>query len=389
MGLALLLGHFLFGWIGVRWLAPRYENLWLHGLMSLLAATLLLPGLTRDFSRPTTRWLVTLVMWMEIPFFFSWMYFFNPGNAAWLATLCITIVCYYQLTDWRIATAGTLSGALLSWALFAWLMPGGLQANPVDAAVIAFSWACALLLGLSSANLRRDQLAHMLATMGIMAHELRTPLSTASLIGEALQMESQREQAHPRAAKLEQLGQRLQALVRAMNHQIDTQIANARLLQLPHYSEAVGAASLVRETVAAYPYTSKRQRECLKVVIAHDFTFHGPRAQFSQVLVNLMKNALHSLAAADSSYAAGALCITVDCGPDGGSIAVADDGVGIDPALLPHIFKPFFSSNHSIGHGLGLAFCQQVMHSAGGSIQVKSGRAIGAVFTLNLPLAPA
>ncbi|WP_293636518.1 HAMP domain-containing sensor histidine kinase [Polaromonas sp.] len=389
LGLVAMLGQPVFGWIWSRWLVQPYENLWLRGLMGLLAATLLLPGLSRDFSKPATQRLITLVLWIEIPLFFSWMYFCNAGSGAWLATICTMMVCYYQLTDWRIATAGTVSGALLSWALFAWLMPNGLQANPVDAVVIAFSWTCALLLGLSSANLRRDQLAHTLATMGIMAHELRTPLSTASLIGDALQMEIRREQAHPRAAKLEQLGQRLQTLVRAMNHQIDTQIANAKLLQLPHYSEAIGAAGLVSETVAAYPYSSSRQRECVRVDIHHDFSFCGSPAQFSQVLMNLMKNALHSLAAADSAYAAGALRITVDCGANGGRIAVADDGVGVDPALLAHIFKPFFSSNRSTGHGLGLAFCQQVVRSAGGRIQVKSGYAIGAVFTLELPLAPA
>ncbi|MDB5938717.1 MAG: integral rane sensor signal transduction histidine kinase [Polaromonas sp.] len=388
LGLATVLGQPLFGWIWARWLVQPYENLWLRGLMSLLGATLLLPGLIRNFSHPATRLLITLVMWIEIPLFFSWMYFCNGASAAWLATVCTMIVCYYHLTDWRIATAGIASAALLSWALFVGMMPNGFQGDPVDAVVIVFSWTCALLLGLSSANLRRDQLAHTLATMGIMAHELRTPLSTASLIGDALQMEIRREQAHPRAAKLEQLGQRLQALVRAMNHQIDTQIANAKLLQLPRYSEEMGAASLVSDTVAAYPYTANRQRECVRVVIHHDFNFCGSPAQFSQVLMNLMKNALHSLAAADSSYAAGALRITVDCGPDGGRIAVADDGAGVDPALLPHIFKPFFSSNRSTGHGLGLAFCQQVVRSAGGSIQVKSGYASGAVFTLVLPLAP-
>ena len=388
LGLATVLGQPLFGWVWSSWLVQPYENLWLRGLMSLLGAALFLPGLSRDFSNPATRWLLTLIMWIEIPVYFSWMYFCNDGSAAWLATLCTMIVCYYHLTDWRIATAGIASGALLSWTLFVGLMPFGFHGNPVDGVVVAYSWACALLLGLSSANLRRDQLAHTLATMGIMAHELRTPLSTASLIGDALQMETRREQAHPRAAKLEQLGQRLQALVRSMNHQIDTQIANAKLLQLPRYSEAVHAASLVNETVAAYPYTSSRQRECVRVDIHQDFTFHGSPAQFSQVLMNLMKNALHSLAAADSSYAPGALRIAVDKGPDGGRIAVADDGVGIDPALLPHIFKPFFSSNRSTGHGLGLAFCQQVVRSSGGTIQVKSSHAFGAVFTLVLPPAP-
>ena len=389
LGLASMLGQPLFGWVWSRWLVQPYENLWLRGVMCLLGGVLLLPGLSRDFSKPATRVLVTLIMWIEMPFFFSWMYFCNAGSAAWLATMCTIIVCYYHLTDWRIATAGIASGALLSWTLFGWLMPDSLQASAVDIVVISFSWICALLLGLSSANLRRDQLAHTLATMGIMAHELRTPLSTASLIGDALQMEIRRDQSPPRAAKIEQLGQRLQALVRSMNHQIDTQIANAKLLQLPRYSEAIEAASLVNETVEAYPYISNRQRECVRVVIQHDFTFAGSRAQFSQVLMNLMKNALHSLAAADSAYAPGALRITIEGSANGGRIAVADDGVGVDPALLAHIFKPFFSSNRSTGHGLGLAFCQQVVRSSGGSIQVKSGYAIGAVFTLNLPLAPA
>ena len=44
--------------------------------------------------------------------------------------------------------------------------------------VIAFCWFMGLLLGLSSSNLRREQLNHTLGTMGIMAHELRTPLAT-------------------------------------------------------------------------------------------------------------------------------------------------------------------------------------------------------------------
>ncbi|MDB5884228.1 MAG: integral rane sensor signal transduction histidine kinase [Polaromonas sp.] len=388
LGLASLLGQPLFGWIWSQWLVQPYENPWLRGLMSLLGALLLLPALSRDFSNPRVRLFLTLVMWIELPLFFSWMYLRNGGSAAWLATVCTMIVCYYHLTDWRIATVGIVSAALVSWALQVLLVPGAPHGSAVDAVVILFSWGCALLLGLSSANLRRDQLAHTLATMGIMAHELRTPLSTAGLIGEAMQMEARREPGHPRTAKLELLGQRLHALVRTMNHQIDTQIVNAKLLQLPRSSELVAVAALVRDIVLNYPYGSTRQRECVRLAIRNDFIFFGSTSQFSQVLMNLIKNALHSLAAADSSYASGALRIEVDCSPTQGRIAVADDGVGIDPVLLPHIFKPFFSSNRSTGHGLGLAFCQQVVRSAGGTIQVKSGYAIGAVFTVILPIAP-
>jgi two-component system CAI-1 autoinducer sensor kinase/phosphatase CqsS len=244
-----------------------------------------------------------------------------------------------------------------------------------------------LLLGVSSANLRREHLAHTLATMGIMAHELRTPLSTAALIGDAIQQEVQRQPDHPRAMKLDKLGQRLHTLVRNMNHQIDTQIANAKLLQLPQYAEQVSAGTLVQEVVASYPYASSRQRECVKLVIHDNFTFCSSPTQFSQVLDNLIKNALHSLTAADSLYHPGALRIEVGRVQKQGHIIVADDGIGIEPALLQQIFKPFFSSNRSTGHGLGLAFCQQVVQSAGGSLHVKSEYAVGALFTIMLPIA--
>jgi two-component system CAI-1 autoinducer sensor kinase/phosphatase CqsS len=68
-----------------------------------------------------------------------------------------------------------------------------------------------------------------------------------------------------------------------------------------------------------------------------------------------------------------------------GRIIVADEGMGIDAALLPQIFKPFFSSNRGTGHGLGLAFCQQVVQSAGGNIHVKSEFAVGPFLPLSCP----
>jgi two-component system, CAI-1 autoinducer sensor kinase/phosphatase CqsS len=391
--LAMAGGHPLFYWIWSSWLKQPYENPWLRGLMSALGLLLLIKPVNRDLSSRRTGALVTAIMWLELPLFFSWMYLCNSGNAVWLPSLCVIVLVYYHLTDWRLATLGTISGALLAWTLFHFVNP----ATPVllerqyalDAVLIAFSWSCALLLGVSSANLRRDHLAHTLAAMGIMAHELRTPLSTAALIGDAIQLEVQRQPAHPRAMKLEQLGQRLHTLVRNMNRQIDTQIANARLLQLPRHAEQVSAATLVKEAVASYPYASGRQQACVQMTVHDDFVFCASASQFSQVLDNLIKNALHSLTAADSLLQPGALRIEIDRLQIQGRITVADNGTGIAPALLPQIFKPFFSSNRNTGHGLGLAFCQQVVHSAGGSIQVQSQAATGAIFTILMPIADA
>ena len=390
LGLVVMLGQPLFGWIWINVYPQAYESIWMRGLMSALAGLLLLPLINRHLSAIKAQVLFSIIIWLEFPFFFCWMYLCNGGNTVWFASVCAMILIYYHLTDWRIATLGTVTGALTAWAAFYWL------ANPVftgvtelttNAVVISFSWGCALLLGLSSADLRREHLSSTLATMGIMAHELRTPLSTAALLADAIQIEVRRQIDNPRAQHVEKLALKLHALVRNMNHQIDTQIANAKLRELPRHSELVSASRLVTEVVANYPYAASSQRACVRVVIHDEFTFRSSSRQFSQVLDNLMKNAFHTLMSADSRYPLGALRIEVSASRHSGKILVQDEGMGIEPKLLPQIFKPFFSSNRGTGHGLGLAFCQQVVHSAGGSIHVKSEFAVGAIFTIELPIA--
>lgn len=391
LGLFIFSGHALYGWIWSYWLPQPYENLTLRVMASLLGGSLMTRRVNHDPGSRLTQWIFGLVFWLDLPVLFSWMYLGNSGSAVWLASTTVMVVIYYQVTDWRLATVGTLTGGLLAWGLFHDWGPD-VPAVPenqlaIDTAVLAFAWTCALVLSLLSANRRREHLASTLATIGIMAHEMRTPLSTVALIGDAIQLEVQRQPDTSRAPQLDRLAARLHMLVRNMNHQIDMQIANAKLLQLTRYSERVSAAQLVHDVVAAYPYPSTRQRECVKVLVHNDFTFLASTTQFSQVLDNLIKNALHSLVAADSRYPHGALCINVGLQRQRGRIVVTDDGMGIDAALLPQIFNPFFSSNHGTGHGLGLAFCRQVVKISGGRIHVKSEYAVGAIFTIELPIA--
>lgn len=391
LGLSFFLGNILFAWIWTIWLPQPYENLWLRIIASLLGYSLMTHRVSRDPSSALTQGVFGLVFWLELPVIFSWMYLCNSGNTVWLATMAAMVLIYYHVTDWRLATLGTITGGLLALTAF-YLVGPTVPLIPenqwaIHAVVFAFAWSIALVLSLSSANLRREQLGRTLATMGIMAHELRTPLSTAALLGDAIQLEVQRQPDNPRGPQLDKLALRLHTLVRIMNHQIDTQIANAKLLQLPRYTEKVSATQVVNDVVANYPYAASQQRECLRVLVVNEFVFQSSASQFSQVLDNLMKNAFHSLMAADSRYPHGALRIEVRALHGRGMITVEDEGMGIKPALLPHIFKPFFSSNRGAGHGLGLAFCQQVVQSAGGSIHVTSEFTVGALFTIELPVA--
>lgn len=390
LGLFTLVGHPLFGWIWGQWLPQPYESPALRAVMGTLGLLLISESITNDPSSKLSARIFSVVFWIQLPFFFSWMYLCNNGNTVWLASYCAMVLIYYHVTDWRAATLGTVSGALLAWALFQVFGPAvtpmSQQQFSINAVVIAFSWASALLLGLSSANLRREHLQHTLTTMGIMAHELRTPLATMSLIGDAVRNEGRQIKEPGGGQRLDQLVVRLHTLVRNMNQQIDTQIANARLLRLPTHRESVAAAALLRNVVKDYPYRNSRERECVVLVLRKDFSFESSYRLFAQVINNLLKNAFRALAATSSAAKPGDLRIEVGVLNGYGRIIVTDQGTGVPSELQARIFEPFFSTDRGTGHGLGLAFCQQVVESAGGTIRVKSESGRGAIFIIELPV---
>jgi signal transduction histidine kinase len=74
-------------------------------------------------------------------------------------------------------------------------------------------------------------------------------------------------------------------------------------------------------------------------------------------------------------------------------ILVVDNGTGIAPRDLPHIFEPFYRGADAVarqihGSGLGLSLVQRIMQELGGRVTVKSDPGHGSTFTLHLPIAP-
>lgn len=66
------------------------------------------------------------------------------------------------------------------------------------------------------------------------------------------------------------------------------------------------------------------------------------------------------------------------------TLEVTDEGPGINPADLPRIFQPFYTTKPT-GTGLGLAVVRRIAEALGGSVEARCGEARGAVFTLSLP----
>lgn len=127
------------------------------------------------------------------------------------------------------------------------------------------------------------------------------------------------------------------------------------------------------------------EEEGRKVVVHRDYRFRGKvfcnLGQLNQVFMNLLTNALQAIDREGE--------IWVRTEQKGGEILITleDNGQGIPPEVLPHIFEPFYTTKEvGSGTGLGLSISHKVIQDHGGRIAVESTPGRGSKFTLHLPV---
>jgi signal transduction histidine kinase len=123
--------------------------------------------------------------------------------------------------------------------------------------------------------------------------------------------------------------------------------------------------------------------------ISEDQTIWANRNQITQVLVNLLQNALHALQKKHCSDIEPTIWIRGIEENGESLIIVRDNGEGISAENLQKIFDPFFTTKDvGEGMGLGLSICYRIMKQHGGHIQVLSEPGIYSEFRLHFPLKP-
>ena len=101
--------------------------------------------------------------------------------------------------------------------------------------------------------------------------------------------------------------------------------------------------------------------------------------QLQQVLVNLIKNAMHAMTKG------GTLTLQTGESADGVWVSVADTGGGIPQEQINRIFEPFYTTKKK-GTGLGLMIVQRIVRAHGGHIELESHVGRGTMFRIWLPL---
>ena len=228
----------------------------------------------------------------------------------------------------------------------------------------------------------RDRSRDFLADV---SHELRTPLAALRTFNELLK-EGAGDDPEARAEFLESSGQQIERLDWLAQNLLELSKLDSGLVLLDLRPDDLRAAveTAVEQTAAA---ARKRGVHVdLRLPDAPVRIRHDPQ-RIGQVVANLVGNAVKFTPRGGS--------VTVDLEPtaEGARIIVADTGVGIDPAELPHIFERFYRGSRAneargSGSGLGLAIVRSIVDMHGGSIVVESRVGQGSTFTVELPRDP-
>ncbi|HYG76560.1 MAG TPA: PAS domain S-box protein [Planctomycetota bacterium] len=222
--------------------------------------------------------------------------------------------------------------------------------------------------------------------IAMLAHELRNPLGP---IRNGVQL-LRKSQLDPSAAERlrEMIDRQASHMSRIVDDLLDvSRITNGRIvLKL----ETIDLVQMVRELAGDYRHDFERAQVTFKLEIQAEAAWViGDRTRLAQAVGNLLHNA------AKFTTAQGQVTVRLAAIGDKVELVVADDGAGIDPAVLPMLFEPFVQGSQALdrsrgGLGLGLALVKGLIDLHGGTVKAFSdGIGKGAEFILCLPLTAA
>lgn len=229
------------------------------------------------------------------------------------------------------------------------------------------------------ANARKDEF------LAIVSHQLRTPLN--AILGWA--------QVLRRAPDLTEVGEAVTVIernARAQNRLIQDLLDLSRIIsgQLRLDSNRVELDQVIEAAIdSVLPEASAKQIKISTNIEPFATPVMGDAARLQQIIWNLLSNAIRSCREGGR--------IQITCNPDGEEdadavLTVTDNGAGLTPEELPHVFERFHlganAARDKVSLGLGLAIAKELVDMHGGTISAQSpGPGKGATFTVTFPLA--
>ncbi len=223
-------------------------------------------------------------------------------------------------------------------------------------------------------NLSQQQrLVTMGQTAASLAHQIRTPLSSAILYSSNLKRQNLTND--DRAV----LSEKLMARLRHLEHLVNDMLMYARGSNLSNtvFSLSDLVAELM-QTIETHIEASHTHFEWQNRVNG-DVFLKGNRQMLISSLINLFVNAIQAMGEN------GNLLLKTCLNGNNLMIEIQDNGVGIKDENIENVFEPFFTTR-SDGTGLGLAVVRAVIHAHSGDISVAQVKPQGTIFNIQMPV---
>ena len=216
--------------------------------------------------------------------------------------------------------------------------------------------------------------------LGVLAHELRNPMSS---ISNSLHALGSANIGHQRQAQ-DIMRRQMKVLSRLVDDLLDlTRITSGKVVL---QKEIFDLAAVVQECAQDYQATATKEGVELKVVTV-TAPVEADRTRVAQVISNLFDNAIKF------SNGAREVEVTLEATASHAELRVKDRGVGIEAGMLERLFQPFSQADTTLarrrsGLGLGLSLSKVMVEMHAGTIDARSkGLGAGAEFIMRLPTA--
>ncbi len=214
------------------------------------------------------------------------------------------------------------------------------------------------------------------------SHELRTPLTILQL-----ELEEIVQQAKLPAAIVDQIGSALEETQR-LSRIVENLMALSRLDAGEVRMEKIllNLGELAASTADQMRLLAEEKSLTLGCTIDPDVRVIGDQSKLKQVVVNLIDNAIKY------TPEGGQVGVVVGSNQGNAFLEVFDNGLGIPPDAIPHVFERFYRADQARtrdwgGAGLGLAIVKAICSAHGAEIEVSSQEGEGSRFRVELPLA--
>ena len=283
----------------------------------------------------------------------------------------LAVYCYFKKQDKILEDAESKIEAFLAGDIDARI------ANDEEGELYRLFWSInnmSAVLTSKAAKENREKI-FLKNTISDISHQLKTPLAALNIyngiIEGAENMEQVREFTNLSVKELDRIDTLVQNLLKITRLDAGTMV---------FHKEDENISEIIKDIELHFAYRAETEGKLISVSGSDHVTFFCDRDWMTEALENLVKNALDHTEEGDTVSIAWSSFHTIL------KIEVKDNGRGIHPEDIHHIFKRFYRSRFSKdsqGIGLGLSLTKAIVEAHGGTIEVDSKMGVGTTFIMN------